>query len=102
MMTEILGLIAVLLGLGILVHQVVEAVVAPFYDNLVWLDPHKWTQIYFQFVVGVVTSFSLSLDVLPVMLAQFGVERAQTTVGVVLTGLLIGGGAELWHRVFDR
>ena len=102
MFAEIVGLIAALLALGILVHQVVEAVIAPFYDKIPALEPYKWTQIYWQFVVGVIVSFSLALDVLPVILMQFGVNRPPSTVGVALTGLLIGGGAELWHRVFDK
>ena len=102
MLAEVVGLIAALLALGLLVRQVVEAVVAPFFDKIPVLTPYKWTQIYASFIVGVVVSFSFALDVLPVILEQFGVIRVPATVGIVLTGLLIGGGAELWHRVFDR
>lgn len=102
MLADIVGLIAALLALGILVHQVIEAVIAPFYDNIPALEKFKWTQIYWQFVVGAGVAFLMKLDVLPVILAQFGVIREPTFLGTALTGLLMGGGAELWHRVFDK
>lgn len=99
---EPVGLMAALLALGLLCNRAVEHFVSPFYDNIQQLESWKWTQQYWALAAGVVGAFVLNLDVVPAVLAQFEIASQVSPWGTALTGFVVGGGAELWHAVFDR
>lgn len=77
------------------VNRIVEYFVSPIFENVKPLQAHKWALMYVAAALGVLVAFTYSLD----LFALAG--QAVSAVGQALTGVAIGGGANLIHDWID-
>lgn len=78
--------------LTVLSEGSVEYFFSPIFTNSPKLEPYKWMLMYVSALVGVVVAYSYQVD----LIALLGLAP-QSVVGVVLTGLVIGRGANFVH-----
>ena len=86
-------IIAVLAFLAVVVERLTEYVFGTLFDKTPALNPHKWALMYIALAVGVLLTYTFHLD----MLSLVGLE--ESTIGVILTGVAVGGGSNLLHEV---
>lgn len=81
--------------LAVLVERLTEAVFGTPFDKFEKLTPYKWALMYLGLGVGVAVAWFGNLDLIAELAGvQLGV------LGIVLTGLSLGGGANLLHQVW--
>lgn len=78
---------------------VVEYVLGTLFDKVPALQPHKWTLMYVSMALGIALAFAYSLDLLALV---GGVTSSIPYLGVVLTGVLIGRGANFINDLWDK
>lgn len=83
------------LFLAVVVERLVEWVFGTAFDKIEKLKPFRWTLMYVAGVLGIVASLQFDLDLLTLS------GLAPSLLGQVLTGVLIGGGANLLHDLFE-
>ena len=92
------ALFAAALFFGFLATEgLVEFFLGGLFDKVAQLSPFKWTLMYVSALAGVGLALAYRLD-LPAVV--FGFEAS--TLGVVLTGLVIGRGANFVNDVFSK
>ena len=94
---ETAKLIAVMLALAFLSESLVEYLFGTAADKISAITPYKWTLMYVSAGVGVGLSIHYGLDVIALLLGT-----AATWVGVTLTGLIIGRGANFVHQFVSK
>lgn len=99
---EIIGQLGVILLLAFLTESLTEAVFGEPFDHSPKLQPYKWLLKYVAFAVGVAGAFFYSFDFLYLVGRYLGVYIPVHPLGIVLTGLTVGRGAQAVHDVIDR
>ena len=78
----------------------VEYVFGTLFDKVASLTPFKWALMYVSLAVGIFLAFYYALDVVTL----FGLDA--TPVGTVLTGIVMGRGAnfvsEVWQKYISK
>lgn len=83
------------LFLSVLVERLTEAVFGLPFDKIAKLQPWKPALMYVSMAVGAAVAWFGGLDLIQDLA---GVDLAE--LGIILTGLAIGGGANLLHQVW--
>lgn len=89
---SVTAILAVSLALAFLTESMVEYVFGTIADHVEKLKPYKWTLIYVALLVGVGLSWYYQLDLIALVAEQ---EPGQ--VGYIMTGLIVGRGANYLH-----
>ena len=90
-------LYAVLLFLAFMATEgTVEYVLGTLFDKVAALTPFKWGLMYVSLAIGIFLAFYYALDVM----AFLGLPASP--VGMVLTGVIIGRGANFVSNVWQR
>jgi hypothetical protein len=90
---DIVKYVGVIFALGFLTESMVEYIFGKPMDRYERLKPHRWMLMYLSAAVGVGLSWFYQLDLIALIF-----EGSPTWVGVVLTGLSIGRGANYLHQ----
>lgn len=99
---------AVLATLGIifLVAYLCESLVEYFlglpFENIPALAKYKWLLPYAAMIAGVVMAVVYKFDLISLLGQFFGMEIVSNMVGVVVTGMAIGRGAEYMHKLVSK
>lgn len=80
------------LALAFLAESMVEYVFGTLAEKVVALQPFRWLLAYVALAVGVGMAFWYQIDLITLITAE-----APTTLGIVLSGLGIGRGANFIH-----
>jgi hypothetical protein len=96
-MTDIL-LYALMLFLGFMATEgVVEFALGTLFDKVAKLSPFKWLLMYVSLAVGIFLAFYYSIDAVALVFQQ-----PATPVGLILTGTIMGRGANFVNDVWTR
>ncbi|MHC1739738.1 MAG: hypothetical protein AB9897_01360 [Anaerolineaceae bacterium] len=90
--------------LAFLIETLVEAFVAPFFNNFPKITKFKWMQMYIAMIVGITSAFIYHLDLVS-LLSQFlgGSPNIQvTTFGLIITGCAMGRGSNYLHDLVTK
>ena len=86
--------LAVASFLAVAAKSIVQAVAEPVRKKFPNLD--MWWLIYVTWAVGGLLSWAAGVDVFSMIIPEFN-----TTVGKLLTAVVVGGGSSLIHDIFD-
>ena len=91
--------LAIVFALAFLAESMVEYTFGTWFEKSDKLKPHKWKLMYIALAVGVGLALYYKLDLIALIPQAIGSNaQASTVVGMVLTGLGIGRGAEYLHK----
>jgi len=98
MLIPVLAVISLSVGLAFLAESLVEYLFGTLFDKIPSLEAYKWTLIYVSMGVGILMAFHYQLDLIALIanLAEYPIE--QTWLGILLTGVVIGRGANFVHQ----
>src|SRR5512139_3537944 len=89
--------IAVIIGLALalsfLCESMVEYLFGSLVDHVPALDKFRWLLMYIAAIAGVGLCFYYQLDLISII-----TQEAGTTIGIILSGLIIGRGANFVHQ----
>lgn len=94
---ETVKIIALAFALAFLSESLVEYLFGSFCDHFPALEKIKWLAMYISAAVGVGVAFWYHLDLLALI-----VEDGSTWVGILLSGLVIGRGANFLHQFVSQ
>ena len=101
-MTNLVWIVVLALVLATLVEGFVEYVFGTAFDKFPKLSAYKWTLMYVSLVVGVALAFFYSIDLIALIANNAGGDLAITWVGIALSGLIIGRGANYINDFVSR
>ena len=91
-------LFALMIFFGFMATEgVVEFVLGTAFDKVVQLAPFKWLLMYVSLAVGIFLAFYYSLDAVALVFQQ-----PPTPVGLILTGTIMGRGANFVSDIWQR
>jgi hypothetical protein len=90
---DIVSLIALALALAFLAESMVEYLFGQAVDHIPSLHAWRWSLIYVAMLAGVGLSYYYRLDLINVI-----VQAEPTPLGMLLSGLIIGRGANFVHE----
>jgi len=96
-----LQILAVSFALAFLTESLVEYLFGAIADHVPAVDPLRWLLMYIAAVAGVALALFYHLDLIAIIAANAGVAldlAAPTPVGMVLSGLAIGRGANYLNQ----
>lgn len=89
-----LQIFGVSLALAFLAESMVEYLFGTLIDHIPALGSYRWTLQYIAAIAGVGLAIYYGLD----LIAVIGEQQSVTLVGQVLSGLIIGRGANFLHQ----
>jgi hypothetical protein len=105
----VFAILAIILFLSFLVEALTEYVFGQVAEHVKVLQPYQWTLTYIALAVGVLAAFWYRFDLVYLLarfLEQYApgvlVEIPQTNLGIILTGLAIGRGANFIHDLITK
>jgi hypothetical protein len=90
---ETVKILAAIFALAFLAESLTEYLFGTLADKVTALTPYRWTLMYISAAVGVGLAFHYQFDVISLILSS-----TITWVGILLTGLVIGRGANFVHQ----
>lgn len=90
---ESVKILAAIFALAFLAESLVEYLFGTLADKVPLLTPYRWTLMYVSAAVGVGLAFHYQFDLISLILGN-----VLTWVGMLLTGLVIGRGANFVHQ----
>ncbi|MEA3459561.1 MAG: hypothetical protein U9R11_02630 [Chloroflexota bacterium] len=91
------GSMQLVVFLSILNVKITEYFVTPLFEALNW---NKKYQLYVSLVTGLLIAWATKLDVITPVAEGMG-QPVVYPAGMIITGVLVGGGANLIYDVFD-
>lgn len=88
-------MLQILLALAVIVERLTEYVFGTLFDKITALEQFRWTIKYLALCLGVFVALSFKIDLLTL------IELEPSTLGMVLTGIAVGGGSNLLHEVIS-
>lgn len=92
-----LQVVALSLALAFIAESFVEYLFGQAVDHAPALAPYRWLLLYVALAAGVGMCWWYQADLLSIIL-----EQQPTTLGVVLTGLIVGRGANFVHQFVSQ
>ena len=74
----------------------IEYIFGTLFDKIEKLTPFKWTLMYLSLALGIFLAFYFALDIVTL----FG--QPETPVGIILTGIVMGRGANFVNDVWQK
>jgi len=90
-----IAIVGAVVFLALLVERVIEIFVKPLIP-----DAHKDKALYVALVLGVALALGFQVDAISPTLEQFGAVPLAPWVGMIVTGIVIGGGGNLIHDLW--
>lgn len=98
---NIFGILAIIFLLAFLVESLVEFFVGKILEHIPAAKPFGWLLVYVSAAVGLIGAFWFGFDLLYLLGNYLAVDwptlQAPSNVGIALTGLAIGRGANYLH-----
>jgi len=98
----ILAILAVILLVAFLVESLTEYFFGALVANVPALTKWKWCMMYVSALIGVMGAFVYRFDLVYLMGEFVGIPVAEHPMGIILTGLSIGRGANYIHDIWIR
>jgi TRAP-type C4-dicarboxylate transport system permease small subunit len=99
MTEQIFGTLGVILFLAFLVEAMVEYIAGQVVDHVPALQAWRWLLVYVSLAVGVLCAFIYRLDLVALLAAYLKITIEPGILGITLTGLSIGRGANFIHQI---
>ena len=99
---NVFAILAVIFLLSFLVESLVEYLFGQFFSHIPSLNPYSWTLMYISAIVGVVAAFVYQFDLISLLGSYVGQPIPINSLGIVLTGLAIGRGANYLHDLVAK
>jgi hypothetical protein len=103
---NIFGILAVIFILAFLIESLVEYFFGQIFAHLPAIQPFSWLLVYVSAAVGVVGAFLFGFDLLYLLGNYLAVDwptlQAPSWLGITLTGLAIGRGANYLHDLVSK
>ena len=100
-----ISLLFMILFFAWLSREILEAILAPLFDHIPFLAQFKWMQIYIAMGVAVGLAFFYQLDIIFVIGGYINIDwppfTEVTWVGEVITGAVVGLGANFVHLLIE-
>jgi len=90
-----IAIVGAVVFLALLVERVIEIFVKPLIP-----EAHQGKALYVALVFGVALAVGFQVDAISPTLEQFGAVPLAPWVGMVVTGIVIGGGGNLIHDLW--
>ena len=100
--TSIFWVVVLAVVLATLVEGFVEYVFGTAFDKVPKLAAHKWLLMYVSLLAGVLLAFFYSIDLVALIANNAGGSLAVSWVGILLSGLIIGRGANYINDFVSR
>lgn len=94
--------VAIIFMVAFLVESLVEYFVGLPFENVEKLKPYKWILPYFAMAGGIVMAVVYMFDLVALLSQFLGLDLQGNIVGVVVTGMAIGRGAEYMHKLISK
>ena len=94
--------ISLLFLLAFMVESFIEYFIGTPISQSPKLEPYKWVLIYVSAVVGVIVNIFYKIDLISFLGQLSGTTIPVSWIGIVLTGLAIGRGANFVHDIIDK
>ena len=99
---SVVWIVTLALILATLVEGGIEYIFGTVFDKIPVLKDYRWLLMYVGLLAGVALSFYYAIDLIALAANLAGATQTTTPVGVVLTGLVIGRGANYLHDFVSR
>ena len=99
---SVVWIVTLSLILATLVEGGIEYIFGTVFDKVPVLKDYRWLLMYVGLLAGVALSFYYAIDLIALAANLAGATQTTTPVGVVLTGLVIGRGANYLHDFVSR
>lgn len=83
-----------IIALALIIERFTEWVVGTPFNKIPKLTPYKWTLMYVAGALGLVAALTFHID----LLTTIGLPSS--LYGEILTGIALGGGSNLIHKLF--
>lgn len=101
-LTSVVWVVVLALVLATLVEGFVEYIFGTLFDKVPKLAGYKWALMYLSLLVGVGLAFYYAIDMVSLIANNAGGAVAVTPVGIILSGLIIGRGANYINDFVSR
>lgn len=95
-------IVVLALVLASLVEGFTEYIFGTAFEKFTKLQPYKWLLMYISLIVGIGLMFYYQLDLIALIANMAGASLPVTPVGLVLSGLVIGRGANYANDFVTR
>lgn len=99
---NVLGAISLTLVLSFLTESMIEYFLGTPMDKIEKLKPYRWLLIYAAPIAAVPLAINYQIDLVAWIARLANVEIADSMVGFVLSGLVIGRGANYAHQFVSK
>lgn len=96
-MVDELLILAGAFALAFLTEAFVEYFIGQVMDRFPKITPYKWVLMYVSAVVGIALALFYGLDLIALI-----IDKGNTVVGMVLTGMAIGRGSNFLHQFVSQ
>lgn len=100
--TSVFWVVVLALVLATLVEGFVEYIFGTLFDKIPALSAHKWALMYISLIAGVAVAFYYGIDLISLIANNAGGQLSNTPVGILLSGLIIGRGANYINDFVSR
>ena len=97
-----IGALAVAFALSFIAESGVEYILGTPFEKVPKLQPFKWLLMYAGLAAGVGMSWYYQTDLISLIQVAAQGEGAVTPLGVILTGLVVGRGANFLHQFVSQ
>jgi hypothetical protein len=97
------GLLIVLLFLAFIATKgTVQYLLGTLFEKIEKLKPYSWLLAYASAGVGIALCWYYDMDALADLISACGYPTAHSTIGNILTGILVGQGASFVHDMWKK
>lgn len=101
-MLSVFAILGVIFLLAFLTESMVEYVFGAIVAHVDKLKPYAWLTMYLAMAVGIAGAFIYKFDLIYLVAQFMGAPIAVHPMGIILTGMSIGRGANYLHDLVSR
>lgn len=101
-LNSVVWVVVLALVLATLVEGFTEYIFGTLFDKVPKLVNFKWVLMYVSLLVGVALAFYYKIDLIALIANNAGGDLSITPVGIILSGLIVGRGANYINDFVSR
>ena len=98
MEVNMLASLLIVFALTFVCESFIEYVFGTLFNKIPKIAPYKWTLMYLAMAAGVGLAFYYKIDII----SMLPPGSAVTTLGIVLSGLIMGRGSNFLHQLVSQ